>query len=97
MSESNNESSAQRPALIAFNVTESTDGKGYWNRVGAAWEHKDGKGYEVDLDSVPVNGRITLRELRDEQMIDYEEQRQEQAPQDRERDNTKGHSRGRTR
>ncbi|MDT0499170.1 hypothetical protein RM530_17645 [Algiphilus sp. W345] len=28
------------------------------------------------LDSVPVNGRITLRERRDDRMRDYEEQSQ---------------------
>jgi hypothetical protein len=34
----------------------------FWTRIGAAWEHKDGKGLTVQLDLVPVNaGRIVLR------------------------------------
>jgi hypothetical protein len=30
-------------------------------RLGAAWQHKDGKGFNVQLDCVPLDGRITLR------------------------------------
>jgi hypothetical protein len=30
-------------------------------KVGVAFEHKDGKGFEVVLEAFPVDGRITLR------------------------------------
>jgi hypothetical protein len=33
----------------------------YWNKVGAAWMHKDGKGYTLQLETCPINGRIVLR------------------------------------
>ena len=52
------------PALIAYHVTEARkEGeKGFWTRVGAAWEHEDGKGLTLQLDLVPVaGGRIVLR------------------------------------
>jgi len=49
------------PKYHAFQVNEGKDGKGYFNRIGAAFEHKDGKGLSVNLDSVPVDGRVTLR------------------------------------
>lgn len=53
---------AQAPALIAFHVTER-NGKSYWTRIGAAWDHEDAKGLTMQLDLVPVNGgRIVLRE-----------------------------------
>ena len=29
--------------------------------VGAAWAHKDGKGYTLQLETCPINGRIVLR------------------------------------
>ncbi len=49
------------PTLIAFSVTERGD-KSYWNRIGAAWENKDGEGFTLQLDFIPVNGgRIVLR------------------------------------
>jgi len=52
----------QPPALIAFHVTERGDKK-FWTRIGAAWDHEDGKGLTVQLDLVPVNGgRVVLRE-----------------------------------
>lgn len=98
MSERNNENTAKRPDFIAYSVKETRDGKGFFNRVGAAWEHKDGKGYEIDLDAVPVNGRITLRELRDERMRGYDDEDQDRAAQDaREHDNARSRSRGRAR
>jgi hypothetical protein len=33
----------------------------------AAWAHKDGHGFNVTLDALPVNGRIVLREPKAEE------------------------------
>ena len=52
----------QPPALLAYHVAERGEKK-FWTRIGAAWDHEDGKGLTVQLDLVPVNGgRIVLRE-----------------------------------
>jgi len=52
----------QPPALIAYHVAERGE-KSFWTRIGAAWDHEDGKGLTVQLDLVPVSaGRIVLRE-----------------------------------
>jgi hypothetical protein len=57
----------QPPALIAYHVAERGE-KNFWTRIGAAWDHEDGKGLTLQLDLVPVNGgRIVLREAADEQ------------------------------
>lgn len=49
------------PALIAWHVGER-DGKNFWTRIGAAWNHRDGEGFALHLDLVPVGtGRIVLR------------------------------------
>jgi hypothetical protein len=32
-----------------------------WTRVGAAWVHADGKGFNIALEALPVNGRLVLR------------------------------------
>lgn len=56
---------ATPPALIAYHVAERGN-KGFWNRIGAAWEHQDGVGYTVQLDLIPVDGgRIVLRPVKD--------------------------------
>jgi hypothetical protein len=45
---------------LAYHVREGKD-KGFWTRVGVAWQHRDEKGFNVKLDCLPVDGRITLR------------------------------------
>jgi hypothetical protein len=50
------------PAFIAWHVAEKSDSKSFWTRIGAAWDHEDGKGFTLQLDLVPVSGgRIVLR------------------------------------
>jgi len=51
---------ANSPTHIAYQVRDSNQ-KGYWTRIGAAWAHKDGKGFNVQLECVPMDGRISLR------------------------------------
>lgn len=52
---------ANMPSHYAYQVNEGQDGKSFFNRVGAAFAHKDGEGFNIVLDAVPVDGRITLR------------------------------------
>ncbi len=49
------------PAFQAWHVTNKGD-KGFWTKVGAAWPHRDGKGLSLQLDIMPMNGRIVLRQ-----------------------------------
>jgi len=49
------------PSHIAYHVRDREGGKGFFTRIGAAWQHKDGKGFNVQLDCVPLDGRISLR------------------------------------
>jgi hypothetical protein len=51
MTNSETETTAKKqPALIAYVVTER-EGKKIWNRRGAAWPTKNGKGFTVLEDS----------------------------------------------
>ena len=69
------------PDYVAYSVRKRGAGKdAAWNRVGAAWEHRDGKGYDLQLDATPVDGRVTLREQRKEE---YRNARQEGRDTDR--------------
>ena len=49
------------PDFLAWHVIDKGE-KSYWNKVGAAWRHKDDKGYTLQLETVPINGRIVLRQ-----------------------------------
>jgi hypothetical protein len=52
---------AKAPSHVVYHVRDSNKGKGFWTRIGAAWAHNDGKGFNVQLESVPLDGRISLR------------------------------------
>ena len=43
---------------------DNTDGqpvRGYWRKIGAAWENRDGKGYTLAFDCFPIDGRVVMR------------------------------------
>jgi len=73
----------RKPDYIAYTVTPGPNNKGYFNKIGASWTHRDGEGHEIQLDALPVNGRISLRTQRDNRMQDYQNQQaqMQQAPQ----------------
>jgi len=52
---------ARRPSHIAFHVRGGEDAKAYFNRIGSAFPHKDGEGYNILLDALPVDGKVVLR------------------------------------
>ena len=51
----------KRPSFGAFQVKDGPEGQSYFNRIGSAFAHKDGQGHTVQLDAVPVDGRVILR------------------------------------
>ncbi len=52
--------SGKAPTHIAYQVRDNGQ-KGFWTRIGAAWAHADGKGFNIRLDSVPLDGKVSLR------------------------------------
>jgi hypothetical protein len=52
---------SKSPTHVAYQVRDSHGGKSFWTRIGSVWAHADGKGFNIQLDSVPLDGRITLR------------------------------------
>lgn len=36
--------------------------KAYWTKVGAAWPREDGKGFNIKLTCLPLDGRLVIRE-----------------------------------
>jgi hypothetical protein len=52
---------SKSPSHIVYQVRDREGGKGFFTRIGAAWPHRDGRGFNVQIESVPLDGRITLR------------------------------------
>lgn len=52
---------SKQPDYMAYSVKNYAEGKSSWNRIGAAWANQDGEGFNIVLDSLPVDGRVTLR------------------------------------
>lgn len=53
-----------QPSHIVYHVDEQGgDDKAYWTKIGAMWPHKDGEGYNLQLQLLPVNssGKLTIR------------------------------------
>jgi hypothetical protein len=56
----------RRPTHRVYAVTKNGE-KSYWTEIGAAWAHRDDKGFNVKLDYLPLNGaEIVIREPRTE-------------------------------
>ena len=60
MTDTQQTATSKSPTHIAYHVREGKD-KGYFTRIGAAWPHKDGSGFNIQLDIMPLDGKITLR------------------------------------
>ena len=56
---------SKKPDFVAYVVRDRDDKKANWREIGVAFKHKDGKGFDLLLDAVPVSGRVVLREIED--------------------------------
>jgi hypothetical protein len=57
---------SKKPAFIAYTVKGRGKGqKSIWTRIGAAWPHGKGTGFNIELEAVPVDGRLVLIEPKD--------------------------------
>ena len=55
--------SKKQPQLIAYCVKNRGKGQSaIWTKVGAAWAHAGQPGFSIELDALPVNGRLVLIE-----------------------------------
>jgi hypothetical protein len=55
---------ASKPTHTAYQVREYESGgekRSSWTRIGAAWAHPDGEGFNIRLYAMPVDGNIVLR------------------------------------
>ena len=46
----------------AYSVEDARKGqKSFWTQIGRLFPHEDGKGFDLPLSALPVNGRIVIR------------------------------------
>lgn len=56
---------SKAPTHHAYQIRDREGGKGFWTKIGSVWPHSDGQGFNIQLDAVPLDGRITLRVVAD--------------------------------
>jgi hypothetical protein len=57
-----------KPDFIAYTVIKKEGSKkSYWHRIGAAWKTKDGTGFNLHLDSLPLDGDVVLMQPKPDQ------------------------------
>lgn len=54
-------SPSKAPTHVAYHVRDSKGGKSFWTRIGSLWPHADGSGFNMQLDVVPLDGRVSIR------------------------------------
>jgi hypothetical protein len=60
-----NDTTKSRPTHRIFSVTKKDNAKPLWLEIGAAWPHKDGKGFNLKFTACPHGGsEIVVRTIR---------------------------------
>ena len=54
-----------KPDYNVFVVEEREGQDSFWTKIGAAWANKDGKGFNLVLQALPLDGRLVLREYKE--------------------------------
>ena len=65
-----------KPDFNVYTVTEYTKGrekKARWTRVGVAFAHEDGEGFNLHLDALPVDGKLVLRVPKEKEETETEQ------------------------
>lgn len=60
MTDTNTTTAKNRPSHRLFNVTGEGE-NARWTDIGVAWATKDGKGFTLIINAMPVSGRVVMR------------------------------------
>lgn len=55
-----------QPAFRAYTVVRREGQEDFWLPIGAAFSHADGGGFNVVLQALPIDGRIVLRQPKED-------------------------------
>lgn len=56
----NTQTTGAKPTHRLYLVT-GTGKSASWREIGAAWANKDGKGFSLNCEAMPLQGRIVMR------------------------------------
>ena len=60
------EKSSAKPAFNVYTVDDRGEGQDpFWLKIGAAFAHKDDKGFNLVLQALPADKRLVLREYKE--------------------------------
>jgi hypothetical protein len=57
---------AEKPAFDVF-VSDGKRQNSYWTKIGGAWPHEDGDGFNIQLNALPIGNQIILRKPKQEE------------------------------
>lgn len=57
----------RQPSHRAYSVIKRDGQDDYWLNLGLAFPHKDGAGFNIMLQAFPLDGKVVLREIADEE------------------------------
>jgi len=56
--------SSNQPTHRAYAVRKNGE-KSHWTQIGACWPHKDGRGWSIQLEGLPLDGKLVIRPVDD--------------------------------
>lgn len=66
------------PTHRAYSVIKRDGQDEYWLNLGLVFPHKDGGGFNIILQAFPLDGKVVLREISDDEPSDQQQTRREQ-------------------
>jgi hypothetical protein len=70
------------PSHRAYSVIRREGQDDFWLNLGLAFPHKDGKGFNIVLQALPLDGKIVCREVDDDDHTAEAERRSERGGRD---------------
>lgn len=58
-----NQTAGAKPTHRLYHIAGEGE-KAFWTAIGAAWPNKDGLGFSISCDAIPLAGRIVMRAIR---------------------------------
>ena len=50
-----------------YTIVPKENDKDYWLNIGVAFPHKDGKGWNLNIQALPLDGKLVIREVDEQQ------------------------------
>lgn len=56
---SRNQTQNRRPSHAVY-LVEGEGEHAFWTKIGAAWPHQGGEGFNIQLSAIPLTGRLVV-------------------------------------